>query len=252
MIPVARGKRNKPRRRDPRGRRSHSAPSRLPPLARFGLRLLRVTALAALPFALLVRGSVATSRYLHAPGWLAVGLGGILCAICLSLWGAWLWHRLTGRRRSRAIALRLALPLVFAFSVYTLGWLSHANAKSPAVRERWSDLHPSLRIAIGTAGLADRDFVVTEIGREGSDYDRMGLRRVRNSLHYTQPDGWIHAVDLRTRGHSELRNFFLRLYYEAMGFDTLRHKGTADHLHVSLPRSWSVPSLNLPSRFVDE
>jgi hypothetical protein len=32
-----------------------------------------------------------------------------------------------------------------------------------------------------------------------------------------------------------LRNGLVRLYFEALGFRTLRHVGTADHLHVALP-----------------
>ena len=44
----------------------------------------------------------------------------------------------------------------------------------------------------------------------------------------------VHAVDLRTKGKSELRNKLVSWYFRMMGFNTLRHVGTADHLHVSI------------------
>jgi hypothetical protein len=72
------------------------------------------------------------------------------------------------------------------------------------------------------------------MSRQPEDYERMGLSTNGASLHYRQADGYAHAVDLRTRGRSPGRNILIRLYFEAMGFDTLRHVGTADHLHVSL------------------
>ncbi|MEL6925882.1 MAG: hypothetical protein AAFO94_17705, partial [Bacteroidota bacterium] len=66
------------------------------------------------------------------------------------------------------------------------------------------------------------------------DYKRMGLKTKRHSLHYQQPSGFVHAVDLRTNNRSWLRNFLLRSYFQLMGFNTLRHGGTGDHLHVSI------------------
>jgi len=56
------------------------------------------------------------------------------------------------------------------------------------------------------------------------------------SKHYEQPDGWVHAVDLRTKSNGEIRNRAVQLYFEVMGFSTLRHVGTADHLHVQMRR----------------
>ena len=173
--------------------------------------------------------------WLDAPGWATVAFGAALAAICLTILGSRAARHFTGRERRREVALVVALPLVLAFSVYSLGWLSHANAKTPVLSERWQELHPALRLAVGTARLADGDVVVTALGRSESDYARMGLRPVRHSRHYVQSDGWVHAVDLRTRGRGALRNAFARGWFWAMGFDTLRHTGTADHLHVALP-----------------
>ncbi len=63
----------------------------------------------------------------------------------------------------------------------------------------------------------------------------MGLPVYERSLHFEQADGYIHAMDLRTLGRGEWRNRLMELYFRTLGFRTLRHVGTADHLHVSLP-----------------
>jgi hypothetical protein len=88
-------------------------------------------------------------------------------------------------------------------------------------------------LAVSTLILADRNAVITDLARTPDDYRRMGLPLNRRSLHYPQADGWVHAVDLRTT--SGLRSLLVEWYFRAMGFDTLRHTGTHDHLHVSLP-----------------
>ena len=45
------------------------------------------------------------------------------------------------------------------------------------------------------------------------------------------------TTDVRTRYRSGLRNNLAQIYFEIIEFDTLRHSGSRDHLHVSLPRS---------------
>ena len=72
------------------------------------------------------------------------------------------------------------------------------------------------------------------------DYRKMGLPTKGHSLHYHKSNGYAHAVDLRTNNHSEIRNFALKMYFKLMGFNTLRHVGTGDHLHISL-NSKDVP-----------
>jgi len=62
----------------------------------------------------------------------------------------------------------------------------------------------------------------------------MGLAPNGRVLHYVQPDGYAHAADLRTTGRSELKNRLVQAYFWSMGFATLRHVGTGDHLHVEL------------------
>ncbi|MAG29725.1 MAG: hypothetical protein CL908_02385 [Deltaproteobacteria bacterium] len=198
--------------------------------------LARTLLFAALPFFLLVRGSVAAHTAIGAHGWISLVLGMGLATTCLTLLASRLWRRLTGRERSREIARNLALPLVLVFCVYCLGWLSGVNAKTEEIRGLYAELHPSLRLAIGTAILFDSDVVITEIARARGDYTRMGLSPLDDSLHFVQPDGWIHAIDLRTRGRSELRNGLAWLTFRVMGFRALRHGGTGDHLHIALPR----------------
>ena len=91
------------------------------------------------------------------------------------------------------------------------------------------------RLALSTAVLFDRDLVVTDVRRIPSDYVAMGLPVREASLHYRQADGYVHAVDLRTIGRPAWRTSTTVLYFRLMGLRTLRHVGTADHLHVSLP-----------------
>ena len=83
--------------------------------------------------------------------------------------------------------------------------------------------------------MLDRDLVITDVARRPSDYVRMGLPVNHGSLHLVPPDGYVRAVDLRTTGRAWVRNVLTVAYFNLMGFDTLRHVGTADHLHVSLP-----------------
>ena len=224
----------RPRRRLTRWRRTLRRLQN--PARRIGWLFARSILLVVLPFFLLVSSTVLTHRLLGTHGWVSISFGVVLTTICISLWGARVFRRRTGRERFRTIAQNVALPLVLAFCVYALGWLTHFNAKSTEIRDRYRDLHPTLRLAIGAASLADFDVVITEISRSKEDYGRMGLTSIPNSLHFRQEDGWIHAVDLRTVGRSELRNGVSFLYFRAMGFRVLRHGGTGDHLHVALPR----------------
>jgi len=203
--------------------------------------LIRVTRLAAwtllvaaLPFLALVK--VAVMLYARGyPTGLALA-GGVACTtVVVTAYAAWAWHRFTGRVRLALVARRVALPLVVAYSVYALVYLSAGNAKSPQVRAYYSSLHPLLRVALSTVILFDRDLMVTDLARRAADYRAMGLPTNDGSLHYVQPDGYIHAIDLRTAGRGFVRNRLVQAYFWSMGFTTLRHVGTADHLHVELP-----------------
>jgi hypothetical protein len=190
---------------------------------------------ALLPFLALVK--VAVFLYQH-EGWpTALALaGGVICtAAVVTAYGTWVWHSFTGRVRLALVARRVALPLVVAYCGYALIYLSSANAKSERVRAYYASLHPLLRVALSTLILVDRDAVITDLARGPGDYAAMGLAPNDGSLHYVQGDGYTHAADLRTAGRGMVRNRLVQLYFWSMGFATLRHVGTSDHLHVELP-----------------
>jgi hypothetical protein len=202
---------------------------------RFLARLALVPLLIALPFAVLVRTATHLYSSTALPTWFALfGAAGLTLAL-LTLYGAWLAKKLTGRARLRTVALWLALPLVVAYCGHSLLYLSRVNAKTERVRAFYGDVHPLLRLGVSTLVLLDGDAVITDFGREPADYVSMGLPAAEASLHYRQADGWVHAMDLRTLGRSEVRNRLVEAYFRLLGFRTLRHVGTADHLHVSLP-----------------
>jgi hypothetical protein len=120
------------------------------------------------------------------------------------------------------------------YCTYSLIYLARVNAKSAPVRAYYTSLHPLLRLALSTIILVDRDILITDSGRQPEDYARMGLPTNRRTRHYKQPDGWIHAIDLRTNGRGPIKNRGVQFYFWLMGFDTRRHVGTADHLHIEL------------------
>jgi hypothetical protein len=94
-----------------------------------------------------------------------------------------------------------------------------------------------MRMGASTYLLFDRDAVVTDLERTAEDYLRMGLPVNETSLHFKLEDRYVHAMDLRTIGRSAWRNRLTEMYFQFMGFRSLHHVGTADHLHVSLPIS---------------
>lgn len=202
-------------------------------------RTLRGAALLALavlmPFGVLLRGS--TWLYLsgRASTWPALAGGALVALLAVSLAGAAIAKRFTGRARLRFVTMWFALPLVVLYVGQALVFVSAANTKTDEVRSTYTSLHPLLRLAAATLVLADGDVVVTDMAREPADYAAMGLPTADWSMHYRQADGWVHAMDLRTIGRGRARNALTGLYFRALGFRVLRHVGTADHLHVSLP-----------------
>lgn len=220
--------------REWRQRSQARAPSDWRLLAAAALQgLLRVLVVIALPFVVLVRGAVFFYEHGHVPTWLALLVAGPLTVGLVTVYASRLSRALTGRSRALLLAKWVALPLVVFYCGYSLLYLSRVNAK-PEVRAYYTSVHPLLRLALSTWILVDPDIVVTDMRRAREDYPRLRLPINETSLHYRQADGWVHAVDLRTAGRGGLRNLLVRAYFWAMGFDTLRHVGTADHLHVEL------------------
>ncbi len=195
---------------------------------------VKIAGFVVLPFLVLIGGAVWLYRVQAIPTWLALAMSGILTAGLLTAYGAGICKRLTGEARVRFVFTGLALPLIVFYCGYTLLYLSSVNTKTEEVRQYHTTVHPLLRVALSTAVLFDRDIVVTDTRRELEDYARMGLPPLDNSLHFPQQSGYVHAVDLRTVGRPAWRNRTMVAYFRLLGFRTLRHVGTAAHLHVSL------------------
>ncbi len=221
------GPTDRPRPRKPR--------RRLPSWRRAAKWLGLAVVVVAGPFLVLVRTSVFGYRTLEWGTWPSLALGISATVVVVGLLAGRLVKRTTGKARYRIILTRVALPLVVAYSAYGMIFLSASNAKSERIRSYYRQVHPIFRLALATASLGDHGLVVTDLGRTPADYLAMGLPTMEVSLHYRQPDGYVHAADLRTIGRPVWRTALLMLYFRAMGFRTLRHVGTADHLHVSLP-----------------
>ena len=195
--------------------------------------IAKVVVIVALPFLVHVRLSV----YLYkqsVPTWLAIVLAAMFTAGIVTVYAIWLSRKFVGAARATTVVNWIALPLVAAWTVYSTFYLARVNAKTDAVRDYYSAVHPILRVALSTVILVDGDLVITDTRRRADDYARMGLPVNERTYHYQLADGWVHAVDLRTIGRSEIKNRMVQLYFWTMGFSTLRHVGTADHLHVQL------------------
>ena len=193
-----------------------------------------LAALALLPFYTLIRTSVFLQHTHGVSGWMALGAGAFLTLLLLLLYLVGVSLRLGKRGRVHKIARRTAGLLVASYCLYALIYLSGVNAKTEEVRATYTSLHPVLRVAVSTLLLADRDGVLTDTGRTREDYEEWGLTVNESSLHFPQADGYVYAVDIRTVGRPEWRNRWVEVYFRFMGFQTLRHVGTADHLHVNL------------------
>jgi len=197
------------------------------------LAVLKALAIVALPFLVYVRAAVYLYRHGAHP-WIAILLSAILTIGIVSGFVILIAHRFRRRARVPTVVKWAAVPVVFTWCVYAAFYLSRVNIKSDDVRAYYSTVNPILRVALSTIVLVDPDLVVTDMGRVREDYRRMGLPVNDRTKHYVQSDGWVHAVDLRTRGRGVIRNRLVQLYFWSMGFSTLRHVGTADHLHVQL------------------
>ena len=192
--------------------------------------------LIVLPFLLLIRLTV----YLHTSEalniWLALAASIGATTLLLLIYGAIVQKRFTGSWNISKRKIQFFLVVVLLYSGYSLMYISGSNVKSGEASSAYLSLHPTLRLATSTLILIDQELIVTDMGRTPEDYIKMGLPVRESSLHYKQESGFVEAVDIRTKGKPEWVNLLVRGYYQSMGFNTLRHVGTADHLHVSVPR----------------
>lgn len=191
--------------------------------------------LAVLPFLAMVRVSVYLHQHQSLSGWGSV-VGGVLATILILLvYLISASFRLGKKGRVPRVVRRAAVLFVVVYAGYALLYLSSSNVKSDDVRATYTRLTPVLRVAVSTLLLVDRQGILTSAGRTERDYEAWGLPVNEASLHLPQEDGFVYAVDVRTIGRKVWQNVLVEGYFRAMGFQTVRHAGTADHLHVALP-----------------
>ena len=188
-----------------------------------------------IPFVVLVRTSVIVYLDYGFNGWLALVTGIVATVVLLLTYGLFVSYWFNKRLGIHRYFVRAVLVLVTAYSMYGLLYYSGLNTKTDEINSYYRSLHPIMRVALTTITLADSDIVVTDIQRRPEDYAQMGLPKNEHSLHYRQSNGYVHAVDLRTRGRAEWKNGLTRLAFWSVGLHNIRHNGTADHLHIYLP-----------------
>src|SRR5207237_8502342 len=100
---------------------------------------LNVVLIIALPFVVVVRGSVFISAHGRTPVWMAVLVAAFLTGGVVTAYAVWLARRVTkrGGKGGRALVLPLAkwvaLPLVVFYCGYSLLYLASVHAQAPPV-----------------------------------------------------------------------------------------------------------------------
>jgi len=206
-------------------------------MGRFLFLIVRLILIVVFPFILFLR----TATYLHEKYSLVPSvtiLGAIIILSFLLLIYITVINKFLFRNSSAFGLLKhkllFVLLLVVGFSIHLLFFISNNNLKSQELKSEYLELHPILRLATGILVRFDKKLVITDASRKLEDYESMGLSANQRSLHFPQKDKYVYALDLRTKNRNEIQIFFIRSYFKLMGFDVLRHVGTADHLHVSL------------------
>lgn len=204
------------------------------PYKKFFLKILILGLCLVAPFIVLIRMSVYMYLSYQLNGWLALAVGVLMTILLLIGYGLFLTFRYGKEVRINKYITRGIVVLVMAYTLYGLLYYS-MNTKTEEIRTYYRSLHPIMRVALATTTLADSDLLVTDIQREPKDYAQMGLPVNQQSLHYVQANGYVHAVDLRTSGRAEWKNWLTHITINIIGLKTIRHVGTTDHLHVYLP-----------------
>jgi len=199
--------------------------------------LFKIILIAILPFIILIRGSVYIHEHYDPGGMLSLVGGVIITSVVLVLYFTVFYGIIAKKVGDLGSFKRrwvIAMLILGGYTIHGLFFISTGNVKSSSLKEELNDLHPLLRISVSTIIMLDKDLIITDASRMPEDYRKMGLPSKSSSLHYKQKDGYAYAMDLRTNTRHEFRNFLLKGYFWAMGFNTLRHGGTGDHLHISL------------------
>ncbi len=196
--------------------------------------LVGLAMLIVLPFIVLMKGLLMSYEYGLSTA-ASLGIGTLATFIVLLVY-LQVIDRVMRRRFIFTLKAKLIVSsaIVFSFVLYAMFVLNAANVKNRTVAGEYADLHPILRIGISTCTLLDPGLVITDMSRSIKDYKKMRVRAYRRSLHFAQKDGFVHAVDLRTKRRSKYRNWVTQTLFKLMGFGTIRHVGSADHLHVEL------------------
>lgn len=194
--------------------------------------LAGIVAICVLPLPAIVRLSAWLSSAYGIWPWISVLGGAIATALVVFLVALVLLRKASGGFRWLFKRVMSAVALVYCGYLALL--ISAGNMGSEAAQETYASLHPSLRLALSTWIPADPSLVIGDAERSPEDLGRMGLPEDEAALHAVTSSGYVHAVDLRTAGRPEWRNFLTTLYFKATGFRVARHTGTTDHLHVSL------------------
>jgi cytochrome c biogenesis factor len=145
---------------------------------------------------------------------------------------------ITGKPIVNRFVRNSVLFTLLIYTIFTTFFMSGTNFKSKGIQETYLNLHPVLRLGLTTTILVDSDLMITDAQRTKEDYKKWGLSPLERSDHYVQKNtGYVHAADIRTIGRPEWKNQLTELAFKLMGFKTLRHVGTADHLHISIPKN---------------
>ena len=199
--------------------------------------LIKIIALVFLPFLILLRVSIYTHSHYELPPSISLSCGAIATTLALMLYFSFFYGKITGKLGSFDALKRrssIAFVIVLGFVAYALFYINGSNVKHQQIKKEFTELHPIIRIGIASIVLFDKNMIITDASRVPEDYRKMGLKTSNNSLHYKQKDGYAYAVDLRTKSRVEWANQLRQIYFRLMGFNVLRHTGTADHLHLSL------------------
>lgn len=199
--------------------------------------LFFIVVVAIFPFIALIRTAVYAHTRYHYGAYTSLGIGVLSVAVLLFLYFTVIHTWITGRIGDYAGIKRrsmIAILIVCLYAFHALFFLSSDHAKTSEVAEEFTKIHPILRLSISTLAYVDKGLIMTDAERVPEDYQRMGLPTKKASLHYRQADGYVYAIDIRVNHRSEIKSALATLYFRMMGLRTLRHGGTADHLHISL------------------
>ena len=200
-------------------------------------QILKTIILLTLPFLLLLKGAIYIHVHYAFSPWVCILLGILLTTLILFVYFSFAYGKISGRFGGEDVIKRramIALIVVLAYCGHGIFYLSGNHFKNTALKKEISKIHPILRLSVSTLSHLDKNLIITDTNRLPEDYKKMGLKTKKHSLHYKQSSGYSHALDLRTKNRSEFKNKLVEYYFWSLGLNTLRHHGTADHLHISL------------------